>query len=386
MDLLEACCNSRELLDEILECSRDAIIIADLEGHILFASPVVKKVLGYESTELEGGNLSVIFTPEDLRYFYPNLLHMANKNMPFEGELMFLRKNGTRFFAFIVFKSYFDPIQNRAIIAACIQDIDKEKQLEKTFRESHYEDLVQIANGIAHEIRNPLMGIGGFINRIFKSGTVTHDQDKYYDYIISNLKKIEDRVKKVDFFASLPRPSLSEESIEELLEKAVEPFQQEIEDQRIDLNIRVGKMHLIVDNELITNVFSILIANALDAVSDEGAITIYNETTAIHCKICVSDTGSGILPKDIPHIFNPFFSTKPEGAGIDLATAKRIMDNHGGRIEVTSKKGEGTTFTLHFPLEKRQPLRICSLKINAPAQSEGNRVNPKAALLSGYNS
>ncbi len=361
MDLLEACCNSRELLDEILTSIKDAIIIADPQGHILFASPVVKKVLGHESSELEGGNLSVIFTPEDLHYLYPNLLHMAHKDMPFEGELMLLRKNGTRFFAFIVFKSYFDPTQDKAIIAVCIQDIDKEKQLEKTFRESHYEDLVQIANGIAHEIRNPLMGIGGFINRIFKSGKVTHDQEKYYDYIINNLKKIEDLVRKVDFFASLPRPSISEEPIEELLENAMEPFQEEIDDRRIDLNIRVEKMILVVDYELISSVFSILIANALDAISNEGKITIHNETTAIHCKIYVSDTGSGISPKDIPHIFNPFFSTKPDGAGIDLATAKRIMDNHGGRIEVASKKDEGTTFTLQFPLERRQPLRISSL-------------------------
>ncbi len=367
MDLLEACCDSRELLDEIMACIKDAIIIADLKGHILFASPVVKKVLGYESTELEGGNLSVIFTPEDLHHFYPNLLHMAHKDMPFEGELMLLRKNGTRFFAFIVFKSYFAPSQDRAIIAACIQDIDKEKQLEKTFRESHYEDLVQIANGIAHEIRNPLMGIGGFINRLFKSEPDIHDRKKYYDYIINNLKKIEDLVRKVDFFASLPRPSLSEESIEELLEKALEPFQQEIEDRGIDLNIKMERMFLIVDHELITSVFSILIANALDAISDEGKITIHNETTAIHCKIYISDTGSGILPKDISHIFNPFFSTKPDGAGIDLATAKRIMDNHGGRIEVASKKGEGTTFTLQFSLEKRKPLRICSLKKGAIA-------------------
>ncbi len=361
MDMLEACCNSRELLDEILTTIKDAIIIADLQGHILFASPVVKKVVGYESSELEGGNLSVIFTPEDLRYFYPNLLHMAQKDMPFEGELMLLRKNGTRFFAFIAFKSYFDPSQDRAIIAACIQDIDKEKQLEKTFRESHYEDLVQIANGIAHEIRNPLMGIGGFINRIFKSGKVIHDQEEYYGYIINNLNKIEDLVKKVDFFASLPRPSLSEESIKELVEKAMEPFQQEIKDRRIDLDIHVERMILIVDNDLISSVFSILIANALDAISDEGGITIYNEITAIHCKICVSDTGSGISPKDMPHIFNPFFSTKADGAGIDLATAKRIMDNHSGRIEVASKKDEGTTFTLQFPLERRQPLRISSL-------------------------
>ena len=109
-------------------------------------------------------------------------------------------------------------------------------------------------------------------------------------------------------------------------------------------------------------VFSILIANALDALSEGGKITVYNETADDFCKIYISDTGSGISPDDMPHIFNPFFSTKPDGAGIDLATAKRVMDSHGGRIEVTSNEEKGTTFTLFFPLERRHPLRTCPLE------------------------
>ena len=362
MDLLQACCNSRKLLDEILSSIHDAIIVTDLDGHILYSSSVVEKMLGYDPVELEGRNLSVIFTAEDLTCLYHNLIHMARKNMPFEGELMLLRKDGSRFFAFIVLKSYFDPDQERPIIAVCIQDIDKEKQLEKTFRESHYQDLVQIANGIAHEIRNPLMGIGGFINRLYKSGKIIPDNDKYYDHIIKNLEKIEDLVKKVDFFASLPRPSLSEESIRKLLENAMEPFLQEIEKRGIDLTVSMEEMILFMDKELVGRVFSILIANALDALSDRGKIIIHNEINLGHCNITISDTGSGISPNDIPHIFNPFFSTKPDGAGIDLATAKRIMDYHGGRIEAASRKGHGTSFTLRFPLERRQAIRISALE------------------------
>ena len=170
MDLLQACSNSLELMDKILACIHEAIIVTDLKGRIRFSSSVVEKVFGYAPEELEGQKLSVIFTPEDLRYLYPNLLHMAQKAMPFEGELMLLRRNGNRFFAFIALESHLNPSPEQSIISVCVRDIQKEKQLEKTFRESHYEDLVQIANGIAHEIRNPLMGIGGFVNRLHKSG------------------------------------------------------------------------------------------------------------------------------------------------------------------------------------------------------------------------
>jgi len=235
MDLLQACCDSQKLLSQILSCIQDAIIVSDLEGRILFSSPVVEKSFGYKADELEGGNLSIIFTPEDLDFLYPNLLNMAKKNMPFEGELMLLRKDRSRFFAFIVFRSYYDPIQNRTVITVCIRDIDREKQLEKIFKESHYEDLVQIANGIAHEIRNPLTGIGGFISRFFKPGKTIHDQEKYYDYIIKDLKKIEDLVKKVEFFANLPQPCLAERPVRKMLENAIKPFAQRIEKNNIEL-------------------------------------------------------------------------------------------------------------------------------------------------------
>jgi len=362
MDLLQACSNSQEFLDEILASIQEAVIVTDLEGHILFASPVVEKVLEFIPDELEGRDLSVIFTPEDLDNLYPNLLYMARENRPFEGELMLVRKNETRLFAFMVVRSYFDPGQNKTVIIVCIQDIDKEKQLEKTFSESNYEDLIQIANGIAHELRNPLMGIGGFVNRLFKSNSGIPDHAKYYEYIINNLKKIEELVGKVEFFASLPKPSFAEESIKKLLEEALQPFIQEIEEREIDLTISMEEMILLVDKELVTRLFSILIENALDALPDGGRILIRSELDGIQGKIYVSDTGSGISPRDIPHIFNPFFSTKADGAGIDLATAKRIIGTHGGRIQVTSKQGEGTSFLLLFPMERRHPMRTSRLK------------------------
>jgi signal transduction histidine kinase len=244
----------------------------------------------------------------------------------------------------------------------CFQNIDKEKQLINAFSESNYEDLVQIANGIAHELRNPLMGIGGFVNRLLKSSRAIQDHEKYYGYIVNNLKKIEELVRKVEFFASLPKPSFAEESVRKLLDEALQPFLQQIEEREIELTISMEEMILRVDKDLATRLFSILIENALDALSKGGKILIRSETNDIQGKIYVSDTGSGISPKDIPHIFKPFFSTKADGAGIDLATAKRIMGAHGGRIEVRSELGEGTSFILLFPLERRHPLRSSRLE------------------------
>ena len=362
MSLLEACCDSRELLETILSCLQVPIMVADLEGNIFFAGPAVEPVLGYPPHELRGLNLSVIFTPEDLTFLYPNLLHLANKNQAFEGEIMLKHKSEARFSAFIAIQPCFDPCQGKTIMVIFIYEVDKGQVTKKAFRQDHYEDLVRIANGIAHELRNPLVGIGGFVTRLYKSCRLSSDHDTYYGYIVSNLKKIESLVHKVELFASLPKPCFAEKTIDQVVNAAVQPFLSKIESSKIRLSVDLEKVSLFVDTDLAVRAVSILLDNALDALSDGGSITIRAEKKDNQCIVSITDTGCGISPEDFPFIFNPFFSTKPDGAGIDLALVKRIMEGHGGYVEASSKRGEGTIFSLIFPIERRRSLRICHLQ------------------------
>jgi signal transduction histidine kinase len=115
---------------------------------------------------------------------------------------------------------------------------------------------------------------------------------------------------------------------------------------------------LSLDKELILRVFTILLGNSLDAMAEGGKIHLHGETTESHYIIHVTDTGVGISPKDLPFIFNPFFSTKPDGAGIDLAVVKRVVESHGGHVGVESKYRKGTTFILQFTLDRRRPIRV----------------------------
>jgi signal transduction histidine kinase len=275
---------------------------------------------------------------------------------------MLQNKSDARFFAFISVQPCFEPCHEKTIIVFLIYDREKQQVPKRGFREDHYEDLVRIANGIAHELRNPLVGIGGFVSRLYKSCRLTPDHDTYYTYIVSNLKKIEALVKKVELFASLPKPSFTESPIDEVAKKALEPFLSKIEQRKIHLSVSLDKVALFLDEGLVVKALAILIDNAIDALPDGGSILITNEIKDNHCTVTVADTGSGISPDDLPFIFNPFFSTKPEGVGIDLALVKRIMESHGGHVEVFSKQNEGTSFLLMFPLERRRFLRICSLK------------------------
>jgi len=362
MELLRACHNSSRLLEELLASIHEAIIVADLEGRIFFTSPTIEKMTGFTSDELKNEALSAIFTPEDLTYLYPNLLQMARANKSFKGEIMLMRKNEVRFISFVTFRPFFDPDHSESRIIVCIRDIHSEKRLDNALETTCFEDLVKIANGVAHELRNPLVGIGGFVRRLFETSDIAGDQRKYYDHIIGNLKKIENLVKKVEFLSRLPVPTVEKESIRGLIEKATRPYLQQFEDRKIELTINLEEVFFPLDLNLVVRAFSILIENALDALSNGQRILIHGDTENNHYKILVSDTGAGISPDDLPFVFDPFFSTKAEGAGIDLTIVKRIMNSHGGSIEVKSKRGKGTTFVLLFPLERRRSIRISRLQ------------------------
>lgn len=362
MDLLQACCSSPELWQEVLLGIQPAIIVTDLTGAIIFCSPAVSKVLGFDPENLIEQRLDTIFTPEDRTCLYPNVLYLCKNKKVHEGNVMLVRADGSRFIAFISARPYFNAKTQDAVIIFCIQDVNRQKELEAVNRQTPYTDLIKLANGIAHEIRNPLVGIGGFLNRLFKTQQVSPECRGYYDHIMHNLGKIENLVKKVEYFAHLPKPSFSSTSIGEIIANSLNPFCDELKRMEIAVVINCQDLDVLLDKELAMRAVSILIENALDALCERGSLEITAEKLSNELQVDVSDNGVGISVHDLVYIFNPFFSTKPDGAGIDLAIVKRIMEMHGGDVKVFSRQDEGTTFSLHFPLERRHPLRVSLLQ------------------------
>lgn len=369
MNILDICRDYPLLLEDILTGIQQAIILTDAQGSVLYASKMTERIVGFRPEELYGLELSQIFTEEDLAYLYPNIMFLARNFQTFDGELMLRRKNNTTFFAYLISRPCCDGHPDRMIIAVSIQDIDKQKKFEKALRETHFDDLIKIANGIAHELRNPLTSIGGFVNRLYKSCQTSITQEHYYDYIIDNLRRIENLVKKVDYLVSLPKPNFKMESVRLLLDQTLGLYSSQLETRKIVLDCRVEDSQVLVDRDLLSRAVAILVENALDAMASPGSLSINTVVNESHFEIRIRDTGTGINAQDLPFIFNPFFSTKPTGAGIDLAVVKRIMESHGGRVEVESSAGHGATFILNFPLERRRAIRIATLETRSVADS-----------------
>jgi signal transduction histidine kinase len=104
------------------------------------------------------------------------------------------------------------------------------------------------------------------------------------------------------------------------------------------------------DSSRLTRVFQNLISNAVDAMADGGSLTVSSAVGSQEVIVSISDTGAGIREENLALLFTPFFTTKSKGLGLGLAICKRLVEAHGGRIEVKSKAGEGTTMSVALPL------------------------------------
>ena len=343
---------SHHLIDAVMECAQQAVILTDRKGRIQYVNPASAGILGFSPDELTGQEFSLLATPEDLECMYPNLFYLAGRGLSFSGEIMLVRKNRSRFFAFLVLK----PVDTETVLIS-LRDIDCQKRLAHACDDGNYRDLVKIAEGIAHELRNPLVGIGGAARHLRKACVNLKEHDTYYSRLFHNLDRIESLVKKVESYSRLPLPEYSAQPVSALIEAALHPFAATLQRRRISVENAVEDTTLFVDRNLLARVFSILLQNALDAVGDGGKIHFYSRTEENRFTIVISDDGCGISEDDISFIFNPFFSTKPHGDGIDLSMVKRIVESHAGTITVSSQPGRGTSFSLVLPLERRRAIR-----------------------------
>jgi two-component system sensor histidine kinase HydH len=218
--------------------------------------------------------------------------------------------------------------------------------------------LSSLASGMAHEIRNPLVSIGGFARRIAKLVEKNSPLRGYVEVIQEEVSRLEKLLREILDFTGENLSYFGDHNLDQLIEDTLPLIQRDLEAANIkvvtDLQ-PVPRIHC--DDRQIKQVFYNLFQNARQAMQDQGGtltITTYAQERedGIYAAAAVSDTGGGI-PLDVLHnIFNPFFSTKDYGTGLGLSIAQRIIARHYGHIEVKNELGRGVTFIVTLPIAK----------------------------------
>ena len=210
-----------------------------------------------------------------------------------------------------------------------------------------------MAAHVAHEIRNPLVTIGGFARQLLKKC----DKDSlYYDpanIIAEEVIRLEKILENVLNFTRLPQPNFELANLRDPIMQVCEQLELEFTNQNISLeiNLQSNLPEFYFDPKKIKQVLINLLRNSQQSIRKNGVIGIEAYTSRDEVCIVVSDNGSGIPQDYLDRIFNPFFTTKEHGTGLGLAISQQIVHDHGGVIKVYSELGAGSVFKILLPLK-----------------------------------
>jgi two-component system sensor kinase FixL len=359
----------------ILEAATDGIVTIDEEGIIRSVNPAAEEIFGYEAAEMVGRNISMLM-PEPYHSEHDD--YIANyhrtgrpKIIGIGREVAGRRADGTVFPIELAVSEV--PVGDQRIFTGLVRDITDRKRAEAELRELNdqllrqqsalvqHEKMAamgQMAAGVAHEIANPLASMDSVLQ------LVARHPDRLGAETAGTLRqqvnRINELVRRMKDFAHPVETSWERVPINEVVEAALDTIRFDQRTRRVDitreLDADAGCAEVMPHT--IQQVVINLVLNALDAVVGvaDPQIVVATRPNDAGCVIEVRDNGKGIAHEDLNRIFEPFFTTKPvgQGTGLGLSISYSLVERNHGRLDVTSRRGEGTTFSIHLPASGRR--------------------------------
>jgi signal transduction histidine kinase len=221
-------------------------------------------------------------------------------------------------------------------------------------RAEHLATLGEMATGLAHEIRNPLAGIAGVVEIIGRDLPATSPARAVVKDVRQEITQINRILTDLLETARPRQPHIRRSDLNTTVEHAVMLARQQALSKPILIDLAKAQALPEVehDSDQIHQVLLNLLLNSIQAIEGKGVINVAIDQNGDNAIIRVSDSGRGISPEHLPNIFRPFYTTKGNGTGLGLSLARRIIEEHHGRIEVTSSVGKGSKFVVTLPLHR----------------------------------
>jgi two-component system sensor kinase FixL len=348
------------ILKNAVENTNEAFVTIDENHTVIFFNKAAEEIFDYSRKDVIGRDLNVIMSARCSKNHHQAVTRYVKTRIPgrigHETEMLASRKNGDTFPASISFSV--TEVDGRLFFTGIVRDITEKKALqEQVIRSEKLSALGQLAAEITHEIKNPLMLIGGFTQQLIR----VIDDEKH----LQKLNVITDEVARLEKLLTdlrefhLPKTIASEKvDLKELLQDIYYMLRDDCEKKNIQTELIIDEKALLVagDRHSLKQVFLNLFKNSMDAMEHGGVLSIQTSLIGDHVEITVTDEGCGIPEQDKEKIFSPFFTTKKHGTGLGLCISKRIIEEHaGGSLSMKSKEGKGTSFKISLPVYHETP-------------------------------
>ncbi|MEW6333567.1 MAG: PAS domain S-box protein [Thermodesulfobacteriota bacterium] len=387
---------ANEFFRNLISSSVDGIIAADMKGNIFIFNQGAETLTGYTAEEMIGKVHITRLYPEGVAHDI-----MRRLRSPDEGgtgklnpsQLNLVSKDGEEIPFQLSASLIYDSTGREIASVGIFTDLRPRLDMERKFQETHLQlisseklaSLGKLAAGIAHEINNPLGGILIYSSLMLEDLPENDAKRQDLARIVQEAGRCKEIVKSLLEFARQSEPKMEPVDIN----RAITEGLFFLENQALFHNIRIIKKlspsipFALGNAGQLKQVFMNIIVNAAEAMHGAGTLTICSSYDPAPKSITITftDTGEGIPEENLSRIFDPFFTTKEigKGTGLGLSTSYGIIEAHGSKIEVKSKVGEGTTFTISLPPypEKQPIIESSSGELGMPIQDSG-RPNEEA--------
>jgi two-component system, NtrC family, sensor histidine kinase HydH len=211
--------------------------------------------------------------------------------------------------------------------------------------------LGKLSRGVAHEVRNPVMIIGGFARRLQKRLPADDPSQEMIAPILHELRRLEQMVAEIEAFTVLLEPDIKPQDLARVVEQVVAVKAPALAQRQISVECCVPPdlPRIPLDERLMGQALGHLIDNAMEAMPKGGRLTLTVTPGPRGLSLAVGDTGVGIPSEDLPYLFDPFFSSKPDGTGMGLTKVYQVVSDHRGEIKIKSVPGRGTEVDIWLP-------------------------------------
>lgn len=333
----------------IFEKSRDMIFIADAAGRLLSVSQSAEALTGYSADELLEMRTSDLYAdPEEGAAIENDLL----QNGEVSGRKVEIQTKNRERRICSIYATMQPDRYGRQYCQGVLHDLTAQIREERaTVMSEKMEATGRLMRMLAHEVRNPLTNIGlaleGFIGELPSD----HDLQDYLDIIKRNAQRIDTLITQLLNSSKPTELHLEPLSLKEILEETLSETGDRLALKKIEVikQFSAENDRIMLDREKIKIAFTNIIVNASEAMQEgSGKLEISTERALHKIVLSIRDNGNGISPEHLNKIFEPYFSSKPGGMGLGLASTLNIIQSHGGSIHVESQEGTGTTFFMTF--------------------------------------